>query len=579
MPLLIARLLSKRGIAGQEATDRLLRPSLKALTDPFQLKDMQAAVERLIQAQRRRERVLIYADYDLDGSSGLALMLDGLSQLGFQNVRGYQPRRLTEGYGLKIEALKGLIAQGLDLIVTVDLGITAVDEVHYLNSAGCEIIVTDHHLPGESLPTALAVVNPNRSDDRSGLGHLCGAGVAFFLLMALRKRMSETEDLRDQALRFDIKSLLDLFAIGTVTDMVPLVAENRVLVKHGLRQLEETRRPGLRLLLERLNLVGQPLGSQDLAIRFAPKLNALSRMERGLLPIDVLAAPSRERALEIVDEVLSNNQVRQDLQKSAELEAQRLFLESPDRDFVWVWSDSFHRGVIGLVATRLCQDHGRPAFVGSLGPNGQITGSARWPNGVAGNLVAVLNSAASSLHQFGGHAQAAGFELSEKRAEDFRELLRRHFAANPLLGFSKIWEWDVEAQLHEVDAELMRWFEILEPFGQGFPTPQVLLRGLHVREVKALKGAHWRISFCESARKMASARSLTGVWFSVPEQHPCHPTRWGLEPRGGRAPAGLSATAHQSDLCFDALVEIQWNYFRGERTLQLLVKDLRFAEG
>ncbi|HVK62730.1 MAG TPA: DHH family phosphoesterase, partial [Bdellovibrionales bacterium] len=243
IPRLIWEVMSGRGFDNEDAIQRWLSPSLKTLKDPFVLTDMDKTVERLVQVRERGESLVIYADYDLDGTSGLALLLKAFELMGFKDVGYYQPKRLSEGYGLHNHAIQKLYDKGHRVLLSVDLGITAVEEVEFAKSLGMDMLITDHHLPKEKLPDAIAVVNPNRGNCGSGLGHLCGTGVAFYLVLALRRTLLERGILTDA---FDPKILLDCFVIGTLTDMVPLIDENRVLVKHGLHQLGRTERPGLR---------------------------------------------------------------------------------------------------------------------------------------------------------------------------------------------------------------------------------------------------------------------------------------------------------------------------------------------
>jgi len=517
---------------------------------------MDKAVTRLLDARRKQEAIVIYADYDLDGTSALALLLTAFKALGFTDVTYYQPKRLSEGYGLHKEAVRKLFESGRTLLVSVDLGITAIEAVQFANELGLDVIITDHHLPKQTLPEALAVVNPNRGNCPSGLGHLCGTGVAFYLALALRRAALEEGLVKES---FDPKSLLDCFVIGTLTDMVPLIDENRVLVKHGLLQLAQCQRPGLRVLLQALGLWGKPLTSQDVAIRFAPKLNALSRMETGLQPIDLYLVETDREAQALVQQVLSNNQDRQASQKNAESEAFELVGRNPPSSSIFVYSQNFHRGVVGLVATRLCQEFGLPTFVGSLShKEGVIVGSARMPEGRGLSALDAMNFAAADevLEQFGGHAVAAGFELRLENAEKFRSRLEEHFASQMVQVEQRTWLYDAEATLSDLDASFMGWHEHLSPFGAQFAPPVFCVKGVDLQQIRSLKGGHFRLTLTE--RKKVSRVAL---WFSPSKEHPL------LE--------AISSARTALVGCIDALVEPQWNYFNGQRSLQLLIQDLR----
>jgi single-stranded-DNA-specific exonuclease len=469
--------------------------------------------------------------------------------MGFENVSYYQPKRLTEGYGLHNEAIQKLFDKGARLLLSVDLGITAVEEVAFASSLGMESVITDHHLPKEKLPEAVAVVNPNRGNCPSNLSHLCGTGVAFYLVLALKRALQEQGLLAND---FDPKDLLDCFVIGTVTDMVPLIEENRVLVKHGLIQLAKTKRPGLRVLMQALGLWGNPLTSGDVAIRFAPKLNALSRMEMGLQPIDLYLVDDEKKAQALVEAVLSNNQDRQASQKTAEAEAVAYLNANPPRSSIFVYSKNFHRGVVGLVATKLCQEFGPPAFVGSLDEiDGSIVGSARMPEGRGLNALDAMCTAQDALDQFGGHAVAAGFELPVAKAELFREKLEAYFSGRSVEASPRIWLYDTEATLADLSPQFMSWYEGLSPFGAQFSAPIFCVRRVRLNQVRELKGGHFRLTLGDGPI------ARTALWFSPPKGHP-----------------GLQLVAQPGALV-DALVEPQWNYFNGQKSLQFLVSDLR----
>ncbi|MGZ3749428.1 MAG: single-stranded-DNA-specific exonuclease RecJ, partial [Pseudobdellovibrionaceae bacterium] len=461
-PPLIGQILASRGFSDSSQVDKFLFPKLTSLKEPLLLKGMDQAVARLGQAALHKEKVCIYADFDLDGTSGLALLKLGMQALGFADVIHYQPKRLSEGYGFHAHAVEELHKQGVTLIVTVDVGITANPAVEKAQALGIDVILTDHHLPGAVLPPAFVIVNPNQKSDDSGLGYLCGAGVAFYLLRALKRYFFDHPTLPKN--NFDLKEVLDFFTIATLTDMVPLLEDNRVLVKHGLLKLSETRRPGLRALLAELGLENRPLTSQDVAIRFAPKLNALSRMECGILPIDLFLVEEVPQANKMVCQVLKNNSTRVQLQSDAEAEAMELLKNWSYKDFIFVASRNFHRGVVGLIATKLSQVFNKPAFVGAWGEDDVIVGSARLPSGQEACLVEALSSASEVLNRFGGHSAASGFELQSDKLPAVIQCLDTHFFE--LHQKPKALEvfYDVEAKLGDVGASLMKWYDFVGPF-------------------------------------------------------------------------------------------------------------------
>ena len=555
LPSALAEVLQSRGILSAAEAEAWFKPSLKSLRDPLTLKDMDRAVERILKARRAQESIVLYGDYDLDGTSGLALALQAFKELGFERVRGYQPQRLTEGYGLHSEAIERLKNETeCTLLISIDLGITAMLEVEAARGLGIDVIVTDHHLPKHDdvgnviLPKAIAVVNPNRGDCESGLGHLCGTGVIFYLVLAIRRAFLE-EGIAETA--FDPKGLLDCFAIGTITDLVPLLHENRVLVKHGLLKLAETSRPGLKELLRALDLWGRPLNAQDVAIRFAPKLNALSRMGSGVQPIDLYLVEDVDLARDLVARVLANNQDRQASQKMADDEAARLLEENPPKGAVVIASEKFHRGVVGLVATKLCQNYGLPAFVGAIeGDAGSIVGSARVPSGLKTNLLQAMDAAAECLDQFGGHAVAAGFEAKRESFDSFRRQLESWFLGDAsAAAIEPALEYDAVSHFSEITPTFMSWYEHMGPFGAQAPIPIFRFDDCLVAQVRTLKGGHLRLKLAQSG-----ATAVQGIWFS---------------------PA-LSAVeiATLQGARVSVLGEVQWNHYQGARTIQLMIHDI-----
>jgi single-stranded-DNA-specific exonuclease len=552
-PPLIGHILASRGFAGIDQIDKLLFPKLTALKDPLLLQGMGQAVARLGRAALNKEKICIYADFDLDGTSGLALLKTGLLALGFEDVVHYQPKRLSEGYGFHAHAVEELHKQGVSLIVTVDVGITANPAVEKAQSLGVDVILTDHHLPGPILPPAFVILNPNQGSDASGLGYLCGAGVAFYLLRALKRYFFDHPTLPKN--NFELKEVLDFFTIATLTDMVPLLDDNRVLVKHGLLRLAESKRPGLRALLVELGLDNRALTSQDVAIRFAPKLNALSRMESGVLPIDLFLVEEESQAKEMVRQVLKNNSTRVQLQSDAETEAMDLLKNWSHKDFVFVASRNFHRGIVGLIATKLSQVFNRPAFVGAWGEDNVIVGSARLPAGQEACLVEALNSAKDLLNRFGGHSAASGFELHGDKLPAVMDRLDSHFFE--LHEKPKALEvlYDVEARLSDVGAPLMKWYDFVGPFGTGFSTPLIHFQKVILQSKKSLKGGHWRLRLMDEDRQSGHEALL----FSPSPRH--------LKV--------LTEFSENQSLLLDVLGELQWNYFAGQKSVQILVRDLK----
>jgi single-stranded-DNA-specific exonuclease len=551
LPDYVLSLLASRGWNNLAEVQAFMHPKLSELRDPMSMIGMLEASDRFVQAFQNNEKICVYADFDLDGTSGLALMLQGLKNLGFKDVVYAQPKRLSEGYGFHSHIVEELKTQGVSLIVTVDVGITAYEACDRAKQLGIDVIITDHHQVGKTLPEALTVVNPNRPDCTSALGYLSGAGVAFYLLRALKRRLFDQKLGTSEAL--DLKELLDCFTIATLTDMVPLVGDNRALVKAGLAQISQTKRPGLRALLKHLNLEGRPLSAQDVAIRFAPKLNALSRMESGLFPIEIYLVDDEKRAWEMVDNILENNSNRVQLQAAGEQEAMELLKEWPHKNFVFICSDFFHRGVVGLIATKVSQSAGCPAFIGSLDEQGIVTGSARLPNGHEGSVLGALKAVAHLMNRCGGHEAAAGFEFKMEQKEAIITEMARHFSLQAEQAAQSL-EFDLSIPASQVGESLMKWFEHLGPFGSGFPVPICEITGFKLVDAYDLKGGHLKLKLeCDQTGKR-----VNGLAFSSPIRA-----------------ESLKSRVGESLLIYG---EIQWNYFAGQKSVQILMKDFKTAK-
>ncbi len=550
-PRLIADLLASRGLQSKDEIENILNPKLGQLKDPNLLLGMTKAVHRLIDAYKKDQSICIYADFDLDGTSGLAILKLGLENLGYKKISFYQPKRLSEGYGFHAHAVEELKTLGIDLIITVDVGITSHKAFEKAQELSLDVILTDHHLPTEILPSAYCIINPNQKDCQSGLGYLCGAGVAFYLIRALKRAFYDDAELPKHD--WDLKELLDLFCIGTLTDMVPLVEDNRVLVKHGMLALQNTDKPGLKALLSALDLSGRTLSSQDISIKFAPKLNALSRMESDVLPIHIYLEKNSQKAEETVSRILQNNSQRQSLQSDGESKAFEILKTWVHKDFVFVSSTEFHRGIIGLIATKLSSEFQVPAFVGSENSEGMIVGSCRLPSGHDSSLVSALGSAEKFLNRFGGHSAAAGFELHAHQKNEFQNALLNYYKDLKNTPHESVIDFDVIAEVGEINPQLMKWYDHIGPYGVGFNVPIIRLNSLVLEQAKVLKGGHYKLHFSSDGQN-GSNTTLEGLLFSPNDQQ---------------------KQKIQNGQVYDILGELQWNYFRNKQSIQLLVKDLK----
>ncbi len=462
----LARVLVARGLANIEAARRFLAPTLAALHDPLLMRDMAQAVARLLGAIRAGEKILIYGDYDVDGTSSVVLLTKAIELAG--GAANYHvPHRLKDGYGMRAEVVEAAAAQGVKLIVSVDTGIRAAEVVAHANTLGIDVIITDHHLPETGLPPAVAVLNPNRPDCGYPNKDLCGAGVAFKLASAL---LSSLDWPLGKAQRI-AESLLKLVAIATVADVVPLTGENRAMVKHGLEGLREVRNPGLRALLDVAGFApGAAPSSRQVGFQLAPRLNAAGRMDTARTVIELFLTNDMGRARELAKQLHDQNDERR--QVEAEIRDLCEQIDVPENAAALVYySENWHRGVLGIVASRLVERWHRPVFV--LGRNeedGLAQGSGRAIE--AFHLLDALESMSDLFIRFGGHSHAAGVTLDASRVEEFRE----RFNAYGMLRLSPedlkpLLKIDAVLELPEItEASVMEIFR-LAPFGHSNPPP------------------------------------------------------------------------------------------------------------
>jgi len=472
-----ARALWVRGLRDAESARRFLRPTLEDLHDPYLLASMPEAVARLRRAIEQKEPILLYGDYDVDGTSAVVILKKGIDLLG-GSATFHVPHRLRDGYGMHSEVVEQAAADGVKLIVSVDTGIRANDVVRHAAQFGIDVIVTDHHLPEAELPPAVAVLNPNRPDCGYPEKNLCGAGVALKLMQALMVAFGWEKPRRDRL----IESLLKLVAIATVADVVPLTGENRVIVKLGLAGLREVKNPGLRALLDVSGLLeGDSPSAGQVAFRVAPRINAAGRMASAGDVIEMFLTPDPERARVLAGQLHDLNKDRQE----TEAEIARIIFEQcieqpvTDGDAALVFAgEGWHRGVVGIVASRVVERFHRPAFVLGI-ENGVVQGSGR--SIPAFHLLEALETMPELFTKFGGHRQAAGVTLSSEHLETFRERFRAHAAL--LLtsaDFEPALEADAEIAFREINDQAVAEVLSLAPFGFGNPSPVFIARGIEV---------------------------------------------------------------------------------------------------
>ena len=408
----LGRLLLKRGIKTATEARRFFRPQLSDLHDPFLMNDMQVAVDRLNQALGRKEHIMVYGDYDVDGCTAVALVYKFLSQF-YSNIDFYIPDRYEEGYGISRKGIDFAAEMGVKLIIVLDCGIKAVEEVAYAREKGIDFIICDHHVPDDELPAAVAILNPKRHDNRYPYTHLSGCGVGFKFMQAFAT---------SNGIEFNkLSSLLDLCAVSIASDIVPIMGENRILACQGLRCLNTNPSIGLRAIVEVCGLSERELSMSDIIFKIGPRINASGRMQNGKEAVELLVEKDYQAALEKAGCINLYNEARKDLDKQMTDEAFKQVEQLPgldDRRSVVIYNESWHKGVIGIVASRLTEQYYRPAVVLTRS-DGVATGSARSVSGF--DVYKAVQSCSDLLENFGGHTYAAGLSMKVENVPEFAE--------------------------------------------------------------------------------------------------------------------------------------------------------------
>ncbi len=538
----VVQLLYNRGIV--EPVDVVAFLNRERPPDnPFRLRGLPRAVERIRHAIRKGERIVVYGDFDADGVTSSALMVTVLRALG-ANVRVYIPHRVDEGYGLNVEAIKRIADADVRLLVTVDCGIRSVAEVDYAQSLGVDVVLTDHHSVGPQLPPALTVVNPKREDETYPFKGLAGVGVAYKLAQALLRVEKHVPTLRGHDVELLEDDLLDLVALGTVADIVPLVGENRALVAAGLERLNEPERPGILALMQAAGVRPGTVNTMTIGFMLAPRLNAAGRLASAKLAYKLLMASDMGEAVSLAAQLNALNRQRQQLTLRAVERAQAQLAEQVDSPIYFVKDPEFLPGIVGLIAGQIANQAYRPTFAVHLEEE-TSRGSAR--SIPEFHVTRALDQTADLLVRHGGHAAAAGFTVRNENLPALRERLEEVARATfgdslprPALGV------DVELDLKQVDMDFYRQVRALAPFGEENPEPVFLTRGLQVREARPVgsEGKHLKLVLEHHGRMWPAIAFKMGNLFP-------------------RLPRSVDVVYH--------LGLNEWNE---ERTLQLVVVDL-----
>jgi single-stranded-DNA-specific exonuclease len=545
-PPLVAELLYQRGLRDQRSAEAFLAVDYKRdIHDPFLLKGMDAAARRVAAAIAEGDPIAVYGDFDTDGVTAVTLLMQAVAAMG-GDIRPYIPHRMREGYGLNTEAVDQLAAEGVRVLITVDCGISNVREVAHAQARGLDVIVTDHHTPPAVLPDAHALVNPKQLGCEYPFKQLVGVGIAYKLVQAL-VRLGVKMPLRS-------RDLLDVVALGTVTDMGPLVGENRVLVRAGLDSINATQRPGLRALIVAAGLVQGKITSSDISFMLGPRLNAAGRIDDAVLAYKLLLADDFTTAQQLAADLNQANRQRQELTREVQKAARDQIdaLGKQDNRIVILDGAGYPAGVVGLVAAKLVEEIGRPVL---LLERGEVTsrGSARSVPGF--NIIDALATCEDLFVRYGGHSAAAGFTIANERLDELEERLLRYAEAHlPEDLLSPALEIDAEVPLGALTWELQDQLLALEPFGQANPQPVLMSRRVHVAGAwaRGVEGQHLKLRLDDGQGG---------------------PTHEAIAFRLGNL-VGYFERYPWLDIAYTFGVN-EWN---GNRTLQLNIKDLRRAQ-
>ena len=545
MSAVLGRVLIRRGITTESAAKRFFRPQLNDILNPFLMKDMDVAVDRLNDAMGRKERILIYGDYDVDGCTAVALVYRFLQQF-YSNIEYYIPNRYEEGYGVSKKGIDYAHQAGVKLII-LDCGIKAVEEIGYAKSLGIDFIICDHHVPDEVMPPAVAVLNPKRADDSYPFKHLCGCGVGFKLMQAFAK---------NNGIPFSrLIPLLDLCAVSIAADIVPVVEENRILAYHGLKQLNQNPSIGLKAIIDICGLAERDLSMSDIVFKIGPRINASGRMENGKKSVDLLVEKDYNVALQNAKHIDEYNEQRKDIDKQMTEEANSIVarLESQKhRSSIVLYDENWKKGVIGIVASRLTEIYFRPTVV--ITRDGEFaTGSARSVMGF--DIYAAIKSCRDLLINFGGHTYAAGLTMRWSDIPVFLERFHNYVD-------SHIMPEQTEATLHidelldfkDITKKLHHDLKKFAPFGPGNQKPRFCTTGVYdygTSKVVGREQEHIKLELIDSK----SSNVVNGIAF------------------------GQSASARyiKSKRSFDIAYTIEDNVFR-HNAIQLQIEDIRLTE-
>jgi single-stranded-DNA-specific exonuclease len=546
MSPILADLLIQRGIKTESAAKRFFRPMLNELIDPFLMNDMDVAVDRLNDAMGRKERIMVYGDYDVDGCTAVALVYKFLQQF-YSNIEYYIPDRYDEGYGISRKALEYAAEQGVKLIIVLDCGIKAVEEIDYAKQLGIDFIICDHHVPDDELPCAVAILNPKREDSTYPFKHLCGCGVGFKFMQAFAK---------NNGIPFSrLIPLLEFCAVSIAADIVPVTGENRILAFHGLKQLNQNPSIGLKSIIEICGLTGRELTMSDIVFKIGPRINASGRMQNGTEAVDLLVERDFEKALTEAMHINEYNEQRKDVDKQMTEEANQIIakLESQRHHAsIVLYDENWKKGVVGIVASRMTELYFRPTVV--LTRSGEYaTGSAR---SVAGyDIYDAVKSCRDILENFGGHTYAVGLTLRIENIPEFRRRFQEYVNSHILPEQTEA-SLDIEEEIDfkDITKKLHNDLKRFAPHGPGNPKPIFCTRNVYdygTSKVVGRQQEHIKLELVDSK----SSNVMNGIAFGQSE----------------------SARYIKSKRSFDIAYTIEENVYK-RNEVQLQIEDIKPSE-
>ena len=558
---IIANLLVQRGIDTYDKAKNFFRPDLNKLHNPFLMEDMEKAVERILMAIDAKERIMVYGDYDVDGTSAVALVYSYLSTF-YDNISYYIPDRYEEGYGVSFKGIDEAVKEGVKLIICLDCGIKATEEIAYAGDKNIDFIVCDHHLQGKELPKAYAILDPKIENSKYPYDELCGCGVGFKLIQALNIRREKPAD--------DLKQYLDLVAIAIAADVVPLTGENRILAYHGLKVLNTRPRVGLEAILACANILpsdvnspyyfNRPLTIQDLSFLIGPRINAAGRMDSARKAVDLLKTKNREKAERIAEEIDESNEDRKEKDRQATIQANsELDTYDKEKKCIVLCNEQWHQGIIGIVASRIAEQAYKPTIIFTK-TAGIMTGSARSVKNF--DIYSAIEKCRHLLTHFGGHKFAAGLSLKEENFEQFQQMFEKEVENNITNeDVTPEIESDMEISLGDISDKLLRILQQFEPFGPENNEPVFYSREVYdasevhddSKKVRKVGRNHLKFSAIPFNERIDP---ISCIGFSLAEYY------------------DLLRYGRKIDICYT----IEENRYQGIRELQLNVKAIRESE-